>query len=179
MPAIEAGTHASSSQVTIMWVGLLVYCLVPSLVFGQYSWEQLPAEGLSVRLWHTSVCLKDSIVTYGGYNNLNNEALGDLLAYHPLPSEQQWSSLSTVGGPAEGRYGHSASMLGEVMVIVGGQNVTSYLSDVWALDLSTYIFLPSTIVIALTSAPILRWQALVNGKDYRTFPPPALHIALW
>jgi hypothetical protein len=120
-----------------MWGLLLLCCLAPALVVGQYSWEQYSSSGLTVRQWHSSVCRAgSSIITYGGYNNLEDEALNDLLAYDPVG--RQWSPVSSMGGPAGGRYGHTASLFYDKMLLIGGQNITSYLSEVWELDLGTY-----------------------------------------
>lgn len=121
-----------------MWAWLLLCCLTPSIVLGQYSWEQYSSTELSVRQWHSSVCVSEgnTIVTYGGYNNLDDEALNDLLAYSP--AEQRWSSIYAAGGPAGGRYSHTASLVNGKMLIIGGRNLTSYISEVWELDLGTF-----------------------------------------
>lgn len=147
-----------------MWVWLLLYCLTPSLVVSQYSWEQYRSEGLSVRQGHSSVGWGDSIITYGGYNNVENEVLSDLLSYDL--EEQRWSTVSSTGGPTEGRYGHTASLLHDHMVIVGGENTTSFLGDVWALDLGTF-----SVAAGKTDSDLLRLlQFPLSGKDCRICP---------
>ena len=140
------------SSTQSMWGLLLLYCLTPSVVLGQYSWEQSRSEELPARLWHSSLCLEDSVVTYGGYNNVENEALSDLLSYDP--EEQQWHPISSTGGPHGGRYGHTASLLHDKMLIVGGENTTSFLHEVWTLDLGTFLFSTDLhLLMSLSSFP--------------------------
>lgn len=146
-----------------MWALLLLCCLTPSIVLGQYSWEQYSSTELSVRQWHSSICSTgNNIVTYGGYNNLDDEALNDLLAYSP--AEQRWASIYTAGGPTGGRYSHTASLVHGKMLIIGGRNLTSYISEVWELDLGTFCRFTQTTIRTFTQPPTAaatyEWQRL-------------------
>lgn len=45
------------------------------------------------------------------------------------------TKISADGKPPAARYGHSATMKGQTMVVIGGQSGTEQFNDVWALDI--------------------------------------------
>ena len=57
----------------------------------------------------------------------------------------KWSLIETYGGPPAPRGYHSANLVGNVMVIVGGSDGREHFSDVWCLNLGmVYFYVPLT-----------------------------------
>lgn len=58
---------------------------------------------------------------------------------------KRWSKAPASGPHPAARYGHTATVVGSQMVVIGGRAGTnSFFNDVWTLDLSAF-FRPSCI----------------------------------
>lgn len=105
------------------------------------EWSSLtPAgNGPAARAQHTAVFTGKEGIIFGGYCD-NVAEVNDLYAIDLLQPEREftWSNPSVRGNPPEARYGHSATMVNDHMVIVAGQTSTSQLCDVWVLHAPTY-----------------------------------------
>jgi hypothetical protein len=128
-----------------LWLYLAI-----SQVCGLCLWEQYRSESISVRQGHTSVPVptQGQILTFGGYDNLDILAYNDLHSYDMVT--QQWTSVSTTQPPL-GRYGHSASLRADEMIIVGGGNGSHLFGDVWSLNVSTFV---GSCLFPLTFFPV-------------------------
>lgn len=99
---------------------------------------------------HTTVLYQGKIYIFGGGNGLT--ALNDLwtLDVTRLDSSLRggsgngglkWSQLKPEGEPPAPRGYHTANLIGNVMVVVGGSDGKECFSDVWFLNLGTIFFL--------------------------------------
>ena len=52
--------------------------------------------------------------------------------------QKVWHQVQTFGPQPPARYGHTATLVGNNMVVIGGRaGQTAFFNDVWVLDLST------------------------------------------
>lgn len=96
---------------------------------------------------HTAVLYMGKIYIFGGGNGLT--ALNDLwvldvsrldtsMRSGSSGSGLKWSLIETSGDPPAPRGYHTANLIGNVMVIVGGSDGKECFSDVWCLNLGTW-----------------------------------------
>ena len=92
---------------------------------------------------HTAVLYCGKIYVFGGGNGssaLNDLWTLDVSSLDTLPSDAssgslKWTLVETKGNPPAPRGYHTANVVGNVMVIVGGSNGLECFSDVWYLNL--------------------------------------------
>lgn len=92
--------------------------------------EEIPAE----RRAHTAVYYKQKIWIFGGGNGL--KALNDVWTLDvALDRKMRWEKVETTGRTPLARGYHTANLVGNIMVIVGGSDGKECFSDVWCLNL--------------------------------------------
>ena len=81
-----------------------------------FVWRREGNENAPSRKYHSSVFYNDEIIIFGGMRN--KECLNDMHAYNTL--SRTWRKIKYENEPALPRYGHSMSILEEVLYIFGG-----------------------------------------------------------
>ncbi|KZV71745.1 galactose oxidase [Peniophora sp. CONT] len=98
-----------------------------------------PVSGTNIpppRRAHTAVHYKGRIWVFGGGNGMT--ALNDVWALDlNAQGEAVWEEIKTSRRRPSPRGYHTANLIGNVMVVVGGSDGRDCFSDVWALDLDT------------------------------------------
>ncbi|EPS95476.1 hypothetical protein FOMPIDRAFT_1038481 [Fomitopsis schrenkii] len=86
---------------------------------------------------HTTVLYKGKVWVFGGGNGM--EALNDLWTLDCTgPTERmRWEHVETRGRRPLPRGYHTANLVGNVMVVVGGSDGRECFSDIWCLNLDT------------------------------------------
>lgn len=99
---------------------------------------------------HTAVLYKGKVWVFGGGNGM--EALNDLWTLDCTgPTERmRWEHMETRGRRPLPRGYHTANLVGNVMVVVGGSDGRECFSDIWCINLGTYphlrrIYPPSSV----------------------------------
>lgn len=91
---------------------------------------------------HTAVLYKNKVWVFGGGNG--SQALNDLWTLDvSVPVERmRWTQQATKGKAPVARGYHTANLVGNVMVIMGGSDGTECFSDVWSLNLGMWSLFP-------------------------------------
>jgi hypothetical protein len=95
------------------------------------------------RVQHTACFSGKEVLVFGGYvENIAEE--NDLYVLDVLNPEREftWTQPETKGERPPKRYGHTATMVGERMVVIAGQDSMAQLHDVWVLHCPTYTWTP-------------------------------------
>lgn len=119
-------------------------------VDSEYLWkvEKDDIETTLQRYGHTCSIYEDSLVIFGGQkgsglHKTKRIVLNDIWLYKPQMGELE--QILAVGGP-ELRYGHSAGIAGNYLVIYGGMNeMGDVLSDIGVMNLETKKWLKITM----------------------------------
>lgn len=102
-------------------------------------WQQprLPKDSKSPppRRAHTAVFYRNRVYIFGGGNG--TQALNDLwtLDVGVSVEKMKWEELETKGRKPTARGYHTANLVGNVMVIMGGSDGRECFSDIWCLNL--------------------------------------------
>ena len=106
-------------------------------------WQQPKfAKGAKVpppRRAHTAVFYRNKVYVFGGGNG--SQALNDLwtLDVGVNVEKMKWEEVETKGKKPAPRGYHTANLIGNVMVIVGGSDGKECFSDIWCLNLGTLL----------------------------------------
>lgn len=133
-----------------------------------------PVPGANIpppRRAHTAVHYKNRIWVFGGGNGMT--ALNDVWALDiNAQGEAVWEELKTSRRRPSPRGYHTANLIGNVMVVVGGSDGRDCFSDVWALDLGQYLcYIPQLsecsssfpFIITPPSDPGMRFHMAIYG----------------
>ncbi|KAF9234591.1 hypothetical protein BU15DRAFT_52453, partial [Melanogaster broomeanus] len=129
---------------------------------------------------HTAVLYNGKIYVFGGGNGLT--ALNDLwtLDVSRLDTSLRggsggsgglrWTQIKTHGDPPAPRGYHTANLIGNVMVVVGGSDGRECFSDVWCLNLDTLVWTRVTLTLSHrrlshTSTQVGSYLFIVGGHD--------------
>lgn len=84
---------------------------------------------------HTAVLYKQKLWVFGGGNGM--QALNDLwcLDVGCVFERMKWEEVETRGRKPQARGYHTANIVGNVMVVVGGSDGKECFSDIWCLNL--------------------------------------------
>ena len=84
---------------------------------------------------HTSVFYRNRVYIFGGGNG--TQALNDLWTLDVSVSveKMRWEEIETKGKKPTARGYHTANLVGNVMVIIGGSDGRECFSDIWCLNL--------------------------------------------
>ena len=98
---------------------------------------------------HTAVHYRSKIWVFGGGNGL--KALNDVWTLDvSVPVDRmRWEEVETRGRKPAARGYHTANLVGNVMVVVGGSDGKECFSDIWCLNLGT----PSSSSFTLVRSP--------------------------
>jgi hypothetical protein len=108
-----------------------------ALSFAPPAWSSIAAAGPPVpRIGHSAIYepAGDRMIVFGGYDGVTTRNDVWELTLGPTPT---WTQLSPIGSPPPTRYLHSAvyDTTGDRMIVFGGSDGASPLSDTWALSL--------------------------------------------
>jgi len=111
-----------------MWAALL------GLVAGDWTWTRIPASGLkpAVRSGHASVEVDGKVYVIGGCL-LDVQCFNDVHIFDP--ETQTWSQPALSGNAPEPRGGHTATLVGASIFVVGGSSPEATFNDAFELDL--------------------------------------------
>lgn len=86
---------------------------------------------------HTAVLYRDKIWVFGGGNGV--QALNDLWTLDvSVPIDKmKWEEIETQGKKPTCRGYHTANLVGDVMIVLGGSDGKECFSDIWCLNLGT------------------------------------------
>ncbi|KAF9054032.1 hypothetical protein BJ165DRAFT_1338470 [Panaeolus papilionaceus] len=129
---------------------------------------------------HSAVYYKGKVWVFGGGNGLM--ALNDLWTLDVTGSgagtaarPMRWESIETTGKKPGPRGYHSANLINNVMVVVGGSDAKDFFTDVWCLNLDTLVWSlatqqqPSYKRLAHSSTQVGSYIFIFgghNGQDY-------------
>lgn len=87
---------------------------------------------------HTAVFYRNKVWVFGGGNG--TQALNDLwtLDVGPHPDRMRWEQQQTKGRRPTSRGYHTANLIGNVMIIMGGSDGRECFSDIWCLNLGGF-----------------------------------------
>jgi len=102
----------------------------------QWSKPRISGNTPSGRRSHTAVLYDHKIYIFGGGTGMT--PMNDVWALDVSRfDEMTWEEIRTTGRSPSGRGYHSANLVGDVMVVIGGSNGNEVFDDVWLLDLHT------------------------------------------
>ncbi|KIM65531.1 hypothetical protein SCLCIDRAFT_1212266 [Scleroderma citrinum Foug A] len=132
---------------------------------------------------HTAVLYMGKIYIFGGGNGLT--ALNDLwvldvsrldtsMRSGSSGSGLKWSLIETSGDPPAPRGYHTANLIGNVMVIVGGSDGKECFSDVWCLNLDSLVWTRVSLSVSHrrlshTSTQVGSYLFIVGGHDGNSY----------
>ena len=90
---------------------------------------------------HTAVLYKNKIWVFGGGNG--TQALNDVWSLDvggPI-ERMRWEQVETRGKKPAARGYHTANLIGNVMVVLGGSDGKDCFSDIWCLNLGKHLSL--------------------------------------
>jgi N-acetylneuraminic acid mutarotase len=98
------------------------------------SWTQLTPGGTAPpgRSHHTATALPNGDIFVFGGLGANGQPLADMFQYHSQTILNEWSTRAS--HPQGPRFGHSAVLHGNKIVIWGGRNALVDLDDMWEFD---------------------------------------------
>ncbi|KAG5651412.1 hypothetical protein H0H81_008746 [Sphagnurus paluster] len=101
------------------------------------TWSQPPISGTrpTPRRAHSAVLYAGKIWVFGGGTGLH--ALNDVwtLDVSAGSGKWRWEEVKTTGRTPKNRGYHTANLVGNLMVVVGGSDGKDFFTDVWCLDL--------------------------------------------
>jgi hypothetical protein len=102
-----------------------------------------PSPDPAPRRAHSAVFYKSKIWVFGGGNGLT--ALNDLWTLditHGMGTNSarpmRWEEMQTTGPKPNSRGYHTANLIGNVMVVIGGSDSKECFTDVWCLNLGRF-----------------------------------------
>lgn len=100
-------------------------------------WKHPKIEGIipAPRRAHTAVLYHNKIWIFGGGNGM--QALNDVwtLDVGRGIDKMRWEKIETKGRKPSGRGYHTANLIGNIMVVIGGSDGGECFSDIWCLNL--------------------------------------------
>lgn len=88
------------------------------------------------RVGHASVGVGNVLIVWGGDTKTSEEEIQDDGLYLLNLSTREWTRVKIAGPCPEGRYGHSAAIVGSKFYIFGGQtDHGGFMNDLWSFDL--------------------------------------------
>jgi len=139
----------------------------PSPALPSFTEELVPRP----RRAHTTVLYKNRLVVFGGGNGAT--ALNDVWVLEVVgvpPERMRWQKQRTTGSKPSPRGYHTANLVGNIMIVVGGSDGRQTFSDIYCLNLDTFHW--STIRaekpyrrLAHTSTQIGSYLFIMGGHD--------------
>ncbi|KAG8929865.1 hypothetical protein FRC01_003684, partial [Tulasnella sp. 417] len=122
---------------------------------------------------HTAVLYRDTIYVFGGGNG--HRALNDVWALDVSVGmdKLKWEQVQTHGTKPGARGYHTANLVGNVMIVLGGSDGRECFPDVWVLDLGAHRAERPLKDLQLTSTSLLLskdklvWREVKPDKTYR------------
>ncbi|MEQ2220543.1 hypothetical protein ILYODFUR_006493 [Ilyodon furcidens] len=138
-----------------------------------WKWRLVTAKGNVPNLsYHSAVFYQKELFVFGGVQP--SHALGDRSCCNTLyifsPEYELWYQPIVEGDKPLPRFGHSATLLGQKLIIFGGRKTAAYLNDLHVLDLGLmeytavkYANMPPLPRGFHAAAPVLDNRILISG----------------
>ncbi|MED6266970.1 hypothetical protein CHARACLAT_007416, partial [Characodon lateralis] len=138
-----------------------------------WKWRLVTAKGNVPNLsYHSAVFYQKELFVFGGVQP--SHALGDRACCNTLyifsPEYELWYQPIVEGDKPLPRFGHSATLLGQKLIIFGGRKTAAYLNDLHVLDLGLmeytavkYANMPPLPRGFHAAAPVLDNRILISG----------------
>ncbi|XP_023208008.1 tip elongation aberrant protein 1-like isoform X2 [Xiphophorus maculatus] len=150
-----------------------------------WKWRLVTAKGKVPALsYHSAVFYQKELFVFGGVqpsNGLGDKCSNALYIFNP--EYELWYQPIVEGDKPLPRFGHSATLLGQKLVIFGGQMTAAYLNDLHVLDLGLMEYtavkcanrppLPRGFHAA---APVLGNRILISGGRSAIGPLQDVHV---
>jgi UDP-N-acetylglucosamine:LPS N-acetylglucosamine transferase len=121
---------------------------------------------------HTGVLYHGKIYMFGGGNGMT--ALNDVWTLDVTNvAKMRWEELQTTGRKPSHRGYHTANLIGNVMIVVGGSDGKDCFNDIWCLNLGQCA--RSCRSVALTEMGC-RHAAVDETARRHAAPPPLAHV---
>jgi Galactose oxidase, central domain/Kelch motif len=129
------------------------------------KWTHInPPEPLPLpRRAHTTVLYRNKLYIFGGGNGV--KALNDVWSLDTsIPVERmKWELLKTHGERPGPRGYHTANLVGNIMIVIGGSDGRDCFSDIWVLNLGTSMlspFPPPFLFISRRCIDVYIWEQI-------------------
>ncbi|KAK5614442.1 hypothetical protein CRENBAI_024355 [Crenichthys baileyi] len=138
-----------------------------------WKWRLVTAKGNVPNLsYHSAVFYQKELFVFGGVQP--SHALGDRSCCNTLyifsPEYELWYQPIVEGDKPLPRFGHSATLLGQKLIVFGGRKTAAYLNDLHVLDLGLmeytavkYANMPPLPRGFHAAAPVLDNRILISG----------------
>jgi len=138
-----------------------------------YRWHKpvIPQPHPLPRRAHTAVLYGTKMYIFGGGNG--HRALNDVWCLDlSVPSDKlKWEQIHIHGTKPSARGYHTANLVGQVMVVLGGSDGRECFSDVWLLDLGDFLFPTSPHLSLMRLCRYIYMERSETGQDVPTIIP--------
>ncbi|KAJ7619469.1 galactose oxidase [Roridomyces roridus] len=127
---------------------------------------------------HTGVLYHGKIYMFGGGNGMT--ALNDVWTLDVSNmSKLRWEELQTIGRKPSHRGYHTANLIGNIMIVVGGSDGKDCFNDIWCLNLDTLRWTKLIVEtphrrLSHTSTQVGSYLFIVGGHDGTRYRPDLL-----
>ena len=113
----------------------------------KWHWSDSNSKGIPPmkREGHSAVALDNMLIVFGGCY-LDKQCFNDVNVY--FTNKNVWVPVKTVGLPPTEREGHTATIVGDRMVVYGGSSQLGYLGDVYILKTSLSVGSGEELIMA-------------------------------
>lgn len=122
---------------------------------------------------HTAVLYRGRIWVFGGGNG--TQALNDLwtleVGHSASVEKMKWEYVATNGKMPSPRGYHTANLVGNVMVVMGGSDGKECFSDIWCLNLGAWALCSGGTSLLLNQTSCPRLTGVEPGKAPDIIPP--------
>lgn len=127
---------------------------------------------------HTAVYYRGKIWVFGGGNG--TQALNDLWTLEVGTTanieRMKWELVATRGRKPTARGYHTANLIGNVMVVVGGSDGRECFADIWCLNLGVYRLYLWRTILTRGRVDSLSWSKVNLLKQYRRLSHTATQV---
>lgn len=129
---------------------------------------------------HTAVLYRGRIWIFGGGNG--TQALNDLwtleVGNNASVERMKWEQIETKGKKPSTRGYHTANLVGNVMIVMGGSDGKECFSDIWCLNLgrSIQVTRDSSSVTSFATTDTLQWSQVKLQTAYRRLSHSATQV---
>ncbi len=143
----------------------------PSPALPSFTEELVPRP----RRAHTTVLYKNRLVVFGGGNGAT--ALNDVWVLEVVgvpPERMRWQKQRTTGSKPSPRGYHTANLVGNIMIVVGGSDGRQTFSDIYCLNLGMEIC--HSLIRCGSDANVFRYLSLEYNTRGEAIPTACAYV---